>query len=201
MAVAEWPVTKIATNSGKTLYRPWRALLVTAIFTGMRASELRGLLWSDVDLKAGVIHVRRRADLWGQIGAPKSKAGRRDIPLSPMVITTLREWKVASPPHEMNLVFPSRRLRPLTHPNVVNQGLTPLLEECGLVDQPYTFHSLRHAAASLFIDQGWSPKKVQKVMGHSSIQVTFDIYGHLFPSQDDDLKAMADLETRLLGGG
>jgi integrase len=61
-----------------------------------------------------------------------------------------------------------------------------------------TFHSLRHAAASLFIEQGWTPKKVQTVMGHSSIQVTFDTYGKLFPSPDDDLKAMAQVEARLL---
>jgi integrase len=55
----------------------WRSLLVTAIFTGMRASELRGLPWPDVDLEAGMIHVRQRADAWGKIGKPKSKAGAR----------------------------------------------------------------------------------------------------------------------------
>jgi integrase len=62
----------------------------------------------------------------------------------------------------------------------------------------YTFHSLRHAAASLFIEQGWSPKKVQTVMGHASIQVTFDTYGHLWTNTEDDAKAMAQIEARLL---
>ena len=53
----------------------WRPLFVTAIFTGMRASELRGLIWDDVDFGRNVIHVRQRADDWGVIGAPKSAAG------------------------------------------------------------------------------------------------------------------------------
>lgn len=61
----------------------WRPLLITAIFTGLRASELRGLIWSDVDLDAGTIHVRRRADTWKQMGDPKSKAWKRDIPSPP----------------------------------------------------------------------------------------------------------------------
>jgi integrase len=59
----------------------WRPFIVTAIFTGMRMSELRGLRWSDVDLDAGIIHVRQRADDWGTMGPPKSRAGKRDIPL------------------------------------------------------------------------------------------------------------------------
>jgi integrase len=70
----------------------------------------------------------------------------------------------------------------------------------GAPSLPYNFHALRHAAASLMIEQGWwqNPKKLQRVMGHSSIQVTFDIYGHLFPSAEDDQQDMADLEARLL---
>jgi integrase len=84
----------------------WRPFLITAIFTGMRVSELRGLPWSDVDLKAGVIHVRQRADAWGTIGPTKSKAGKRDIPLAPIVLNTLRQWKLECPKGELDLVFP-----------------------------------------------------------------------------------------------
>jgi len=63
----------------------------------------------------------------------------------------------------------------------------------------YALHSLRHAAASLFIEEGFSPKRVQALMGHSTIQMTFDVYGHLFPSQDSDLEAMRRLQARLVG--
>jgi integrase len=63
----------------------------------------------------------------------------------------------------------------------------------------YGLHSLRHAAASLFIEQGFPPKRVQALMGHSSIQVTFDTYGHLFPSEAEDRVAMGELQMRLIG--
>jgi len=70
----------------------WRALLVTAVFSGLRASELRGLRWEDVDLKKSELRVRQRADFYNQIGKPKSRAGSRTIPIGPMVVNTLREW-------------------------------------------------------------------------------------------------------------
>ena len=184
---------------------PWRPLIVTAIFTGMRASELRGLRWSNVDLKVGLIRVRERADRYQKLGPPKSKAGRRDIPLAPLVVNTLKEWRLVCPNTELDLVFPSEQGSVILHTNLLRQGYYPLLRACGLMakeatDPPYPFHSLQHAAASLFIEAGWGPKKVQALMGHSSITVTYDIYGHLFPSPDDDREAMAQLQARLLGG-
>lgn len=190
-------------RSQKVVPVPWRPLLVTAVFTGMRASELRGLRWGNVDLKAGVIRVRERADRYQRLGPPKSRAGRRDIPLAPMVINTLKEWQLACPKTDLGLVFPTEQGTVILHTNLLRQGFYPVLRACGLMGEddtapPYSFHALRHAAASLFIEQGWGPKKVQSVMGHSSITVTFDIYGHLFPSPDDDRAAMEQLQARLL---
>ncbi|CAO3425759.1 tyrosine-type recombinase/integrase [Azospirillum argentinense] len=211
-SVELWDLTRVVEGrwvAGKGRTRrivlvPWRPLLVTAIFTGMRASELRGLRWPSVDIKAGVIRVRERADRYQKLGPPKSKAGRRDIPLAPMVINTLREWRLVCPVTELDLVFPSEAGGILLHTNMLRQGFHTLLKACELMgakdtEPPYPFHSLRHAAASLFIEQGWTPKKVQTVMGHSSVQVTFDVYGHLFPSPDDDRAAMEQLQARLLG--
>src|SRR5262249_11203388 len=72
----------------------WRPVLLTAIFAGLRSSELRGLRWQDVDLKGGgELHVRQRADRYNAIGKPKSKAGHRTVPLGPLVRNVLREWK------------------------------------------------------------------------------------------------------------
>jgi integrase len=65
--------------------------LVTAIFTGLRASELRGLRWADVDLNARLLHVRQRADRFNVIGRPKSHAGERTVPMAPLVVNTLKE--------------------------------------------------------------------------------------------------------------
>jgi integrase len=162
----------------------WRPFFMVSIFTGMRASELRGLRWADVDLDAGIIHVTQRADAWGTIGPPKSAAGRRDIPLTPLVVNTLKQC-----PRDYELVFPNSNGRPFKYGNFHTFVWKPLLDACKL---DFEFHSLRHAAASLFIELGWQPKRVQAVMGHSSITMTFDRYGHLFPQGDisDDLKRM-----------
>ena len=85
----------------------WRPLLLTAIFTGLRSSELRGLCWADVDLKSGVLHVSQRADRHSTIGTPKSKAGDRTVPLAPLLLNTLRAWKLKCPKGELGLVFPT----------------------------------------------------------------------------------------------
>src|SRR5262249_16083208 len=79
-----------------------RPLLLTAIFTGLRTSELFGLRWSDIDLKQAVLHVRQRADRYGQIGPPKSAAGERTVPLPPFLVNTLREWRLACPKGDRN---------------------------------------------------------------------------------------------------
>jgi integrase len=178
-----------------------RPLLITAIFTGMRASELRGLLWSDVDLDAGVIHVRRRADAWNRVGPPKSKAGKRDILLTPMAINALRQHAPAEP-EPNGLVFGNRRGNIERMSNLHSRFWGPLQVACGLVDGAgprYTFHCLRHAAASLFIAHlGRTPKRVQAVMGHASVTMTYDRYGHLFEDHDADREAMKKIEAAIL---
>jgi integrase len=194
----------------------WRPLVITAMLTGLRTSELRALTWDHVDLDERVIRVRQRADAFGKIGAPKSKAGRRDVPLSPMVVNTLREWRLACPKGASNLVFPNT-LGGLMHaPDILRRCWYPLMRKCGLLKagEPlpdsvygppapggplYDFHHLRHAAASLLIEQGAQPKRIQEIMGHSSIKVTFDIYGHLFADAAADQALVSAVERRLLG--
>jgi integrase len=190
-----------------------RPFLLTAIFTGMRASELRGLRWEDVDFEAGIIHVRQRADAWRNIGPPKSAAGSRDIPLTPMVINALRQWKPACPAGPLGLVFPNGSGNIESHTNIVKRLWHPLQVKAGvaidtgkvdadgkpILRAKYGFHALRHVAASLFIAHlGWTPKRVQSVMGHSSITMTFDRYGHLFEDHDGDKEAMKKLEAAIV---
>jgi integrase len=177
----------------------WRPFFVTAIFTGMRLSELRGLCWNDVDLESGLIHVRQRADAWGKMGATKSKAGMRDIPLAPIVINTLKQWRLECAESKLGLVFPTNRGTIERMGNFYVRAWAPLQIRCGLVTASgkprYSFHTLRHAAASLFIKYlNWSPKRLQAVMGHSSINMTFDRYGHLFEDAEADRDAMAKIE-------
>jgi len=179
-----------------------RPLIVTAIFTGLRASELRGLRWDDVDLTGGKLTVRQRADRFNTIGSPKSKSGKREVDLVPLVINTLKEWKLACPNGELGLVFPNGEGNVEWLPNIHRRVLGPIEVAAGICtdrnNPKYGLHSFRHAAASLFIQEGWDAKRVQVAMGHGSIQITFDTYGHLFPSQDN-AEAMARLQARVVG--
>jgi integrase len=186
----------------------WRPLLLTAIFTGLRSSELRGLRWSDVDLKSGELHVRQRADRYNTIGKPKSEAGDRSVPLGPLVLNTLREWKLKCPKGELGLVFPTTSGRIARHNNIV-RAFKATVRAAGLINPDgrpkYTgLHALRHFYASWCINpvdrggQGLPPKVVQVQLGHSSIVMTMDTYGHLFRPDKDADKRLADAERALL---
>ncbi len=102
-----------------------RVLLLTAIFTGLRASELRGLRWADIDLKRGELHVRQRADRYGKIGRPKSEAGERTVPLTPMVVAALREHQLASPSNALDLAFPNSKGNVDHRNSIVYDGFQP----------------------------------------------------------------------------
>ncbi|MHC2089014.1 tyrosine-type recombinase/integrase [Methylobacterium sp. CM6244] len=191
----------------------WRPLIVTAMFTGLRISELRGLRWADIDMRRRLLTVCQRADAWKAIGPPKSESGARDVPLSPLVINTLKEWRLACPKGELDLIFPSGAGQVEYHANILSRGWYPTQVAAGvliMVDgkdeegRPtkvpkarYNFHALRHAAASMFIESRMTPKRVQTIMGHSSITVTFDIYGHLFEDDEADQAAMRTIEERI----
>src|SRR5262249_48193448 len=81
------------------------ALVLTAALCGLRASELRGLRWSDVNLKSGELHVRQRADRYNVIGAPKSASSIRSVPIPPEAVAALKVWKLACPRGELDLAF------------------------------------------------------------------------------------------------
>jgi integrase len=194
----------------------WRPLLLAAIFTGLRASELRGLRWADVDLDKRELHVRQRADRYHDIGKPKSDAGERTVPLTPILVNTLREWKLACPKSELGLVFPTGAGNVEAHSNIVHRGLAPTLVAAGvavskigpegrpIMQAKYTgLHAFRHFYASWCInrraDGGLElpAKVVQERLGHSSITMTLDVYGHLFPRGDDSAE-LAAAERSLL---
>ena len=190
-------------SAGRERWRRWWPLLLTAIFTGLRASELRGLPWSDVDLKRGEIHVRQRADRHGTIGQPKSEAGERTVPLPPMVVAVLKEhWLACSKgsKNERDLAFPNSRGNIEHRNSIVEHGLHPAQVAAGVTKlddsgQPVAkypgLHSLRHFYASWCINRRVDGglelplKVVQARLGHASIQMTADTYGHLFPRGDN----------------
>ena len=179
----------------------WRPLFVVLVFTGIRSSELRGLTWDAVDFESKVIHVRQRADAWNKIGVPKSDAGDRKIPMTPMVVNALREWKLVCPKGDLGLVFPNGAGKIENHANIANRGFYALQIRAGIVDvaggAKYGVHALRHFFASWAIDQSFTAKRLQALLGHASIQMTFDIYGGLFNDDEEDQAKFAEGERTL----
>jgi integrase len=178
-----------------------------AALTGLRASELLGLRWSDVDFKASELHVRQRVDRFGKIGPLKTDSSRRTVPLGSDLVLALKHWKLACPKGELDLVFPTNVGTVNDYNNVV-QSLEPYMRAAGCATKHgkarYALHAFRHFFASWCInpkDRGGRElpaKVVQEWLGHSSITMTLDIYGHLFPSATDRTEITAS-EKALLG--
>jgi integrase len=87
--------------------------------------------------------------------------------------------------------------------NVLDNAGKPVLGDDGepktVPEGRFGMHSLRHACTSLWIESGYNPKQIQRLMGHSSIKVTFDVYGHLFADADADQRAAEKIQMKLLG--
>lgn len=186
-------------------------LVMVLLFSGMRASEARGLMWKSVNFQDGSITVERRADSHNVIGDPKTRSGYRTIPLPARVVSALREWKMACPVNSLNLVFPSANGSVISHAQLNGKIFYDLQIHAGIFEtvrdrkgketrqKRYSLHALRHAAASLWIEKKVSPKTTQTWMGHHSIQVTFDTYGHLFEKAELDGSAAEAIENELMG--
>lgn len=198
----------------------WRAFLLTAIRCGLRASELRGLRWQDIDFKKAELHVRQRADRYGAIGNPKSADSQRVVPIPPKTLAALRAWKPQCPKLEgrQHFVFPNGNGHVELHANIIDRGLVPAWEHAGITVQvvdgagkplrdeegkpivkaKYTgLHNLRHFFASWCLARppvgiGLNLKEVSERIGHASIQITVDTYGHLLPRDDAEELAAAE---------
>lgn len=182
-----------------------------AVRTGLRVGEISALKWAHVDLDRSALDVRYSFSREG-LKEPKSKAGRRTVPLAPALVGLLRDWKSQRSRRHGEFVFPcllrnhrgGSLVRPVERPipaSKLSRGFGPILAAAGLAGRGYTFHSLRHVAASLFIEQGLPPKHVQTIMGHASIQMTFDRYGHLLHDDGKGAAASEAIERHLMPAG
>jgi integrase len=170
----------------------YQVAFLTDVLTGMRAGELWGLHWTEVDWEARQIFVRQA--LWrGQFQDPKSSYSVRKIDIPDLLLHELRRWKSVSP--ESPLVFPSPEGKPSCHNNVVKRFFNPALEKAKL--RHVSFHSLRHTNASMRIAAGQNIKYIQTQLGHASIKMTLDIYGHLFNDANFSRQQVKLLEASL----
>ena len=177
----------------------FRPMLLIAVFAGLRSSEVRALQWGDIDFDGGYIKVRRRVDRYNQIGEPKSNSGVRDVPIGPLVVNALRTWRGDKIQTADALVFATSKGTPILATNVQRRWWYPLLQSNGLKGK-VRFHDLRHFAVSNWISRNATPKAVSTWAGHSSINITFDVYGALFPEPDHGEMA-SEIETLVLATG
>jgi integrase len=200
-------------------------LVPVVMLAGLRASELRGLAWSNVNLEMSPsLTVIQRADRWSDIGPPKSDAGYRTIPIGPALARRLKAWKLRCPPSPLNLVFPAARRDRRWFSDRAELGYGPIKQgafsdlflkvqiEAGLaidtgrtdakgqtVCRPrYGWHDLRHVAASNWLNDGIDLKRLQTWIGHENIQLTIDVYGHLMADAKKDAALAAGAESALL---
>ena len=168
---------------------PYYALFHTALFTGMRRSELLALQWRDIDFHQ--IHVSRSLhqlrDGTYVFAQPKSAKSRRTIALSPSSIVVLKDHKdrqegirtmLGVPLKGEDLVFSTPEGKPL-RPNTVSRAWAAVASRAGV--RVIRFHDARHTHASLMLKQGVHPKIVQERLGHASVQITLDTYSHVAP--------------------
>ena len=176
------------TALGDALTEYWQSLIYTAAYAGLRWSELVGLKRKRVDLLHRKIivaeqHIRLKNGEWIW-QEPKTRAGTRTVSI-PRFLAVLLEAHLneRSLPGPDGLVFPNTVGKPLTESSFLTNVWKPALSKAGL--DHIRFHDLRHTAVALAIAQGAHPKAIQSRMGHSSITMTLDRYGHLFPELDE----------------
>jgi integrase len=165
-----------------------RALWATAFYAGLRRGEIAALDWSCVDLAAGVIRVKRSWHEQGGFGPPKSRAGNRRVPIPAALSEALVEHKLVTQ-RDTGLMFGPTASRPFT-PTAVRRRALTAWKRAGLA--PIGLHEARHTYASMAIAAGVNAKALSAHMGHSSITLTFDRYGHLMPGNEDEATRLLD---------
>jgi len=171
--------------------KPYYALFFTKAYTGLRRGELLGLRWCDIDLEEAKLSVVQtlqqlrdgRYIFW----KPKSKLGRRRVALSPSLVILLWEHRMkqeharkllGKPLMPTDLVFSHPDGRSL-RPNTVSRAFQEIAQSVGLKD--IRLHDLRHAHATILLQQRVHPRIVQERLGHSSVATTLDIYSYVLP--------------------
>lgn len=167
-----------------------RALWATALYAGLRYGELRALRWSAVDLAGGSIRVSESWDPKEGAITPKTKNSRRTTPLPGLLRDYLMEHRIAAgkPPADA-LVFGDQTGKPFQAATIYRRA--DRVWEAESMTR-LRLHQARHTYASFMIAAGVNAKALSSFMGHSSIKVTFDLYGHLMPGTEAEAAALLD---------
>ena len=177
----------------EALPEPSRSLAWLLVLTGLRVGELLALRWRDIDLALGCLRVRQTV-YEGRFDDPKTRRSKRTVPLGAKGVEILSVFKPQCIDPEA-LVFATRRGTPFSRRNLLNRQLAPTCERLGI--KGVTWHWLRHANATLLDAVGTPLGTVQALLGHSSAEVTREIYLHSVPA--DARIAVEKVEALLIG--
>jgi len=167
-----------------------KALWATALYAGLRRGELMGLDWSHVDFKAGLIRVERNYDPKArEMVTPKSRKGTRAVPIASGLRGLLLEHHIKSGRPSTGLVFPRADGSPFSDSALHDRTK----KKWDAAELPtITLHEGRHTFASLMIAAGVNAKALSTYMGHASVTITYDRYGHLMPGNESEAAALLD---------
>ena len=165
----------------------FRALILTAAYAGMRAGELTALKRRRVNLQAGSIDV---VEAMGEVGGalvtgPTKTGKRRTLRIPPFLVDVLAQQMAEY--QSLDYLFTATEGGPVRHRNFSARHFRPAVERARLSDE-LRFHDLRHTCAALLIAAGCHLQEVKTYLGHSSIRVTSDRYGHLFPKTAESIR-------------
>ncbi len=207
-AMSQEEATRFLKAARKDRYYPFWAVLLTG---GLRPGEALGLLWEDVNLEEGKLHVRRSLTRLGVKGwrltEPKTDRARRVVPLPEVAARALRDWRATQAKERLLLgaeyedngfVFTSEFGRPLDGTNLNHRNFRRIMAEAELGEweldeggKPKRFlpahrvYDLRHTCATLLLKAGENPKVVSERLGHASITLTLDTYSHVLPDMQE----------------
>ena len=174
---------------------PARLIWALAFYSGLRLGELRALRWDDIDTRSGLIRVERALDARGAAIDVKSRAGRRSVP-----IVALLQHELKATPRRGDLVLGDAACQPaaVSVPRIAQR----VWERKQL--EPIGLHEARHTFASFLIAAGVNAKAISAALGHASIAITLDRYGHLMPGSSGEVRdrldaylALADTDGRM----
>jgi len=156
-----------------------------AVNTGMRQGELLGLKWKDVNFEKEIINVKRQYDRSLKFKKLKSDSSKRVIPLADNVVSELKSYRIRQNEDKLalgeeyidkDLIGCNKKGEPINHRCLV-RDFKRIIKEAELPE--IRFHDLRHTFATLFLEAGGNIKTLQQMLGHASINITIDTYGHV----------------------
>lgn len=201
-----WTVDEARRFLASVATDPLAALWALLFTRGLRRGEAAGLRWRDVDLEQGtirIVHTLIVVDGRVQESTPKTTHGRRTVPLDTFLIALLHARRRAQE-HDRAHAGGAWMASDYVFTNGVGQRLAPdgirirfqkLADAVGL--PRIRVHDARHSAASMMLASGVHPKVVQELLGHSHVDITLGLYGHVTPSMGR--QAGEALSSRLLG--